>query len=50
MSLVGIQPTETGVIINAVLTNMNGFIVVAMMRGLFYPNLTKPSQGNIKQG
>jgi hypothetical protein len=48
MSILTIQPTQTGVIVSATLANMNGFIVVAMMRGLFYSNLTKPSQVNIK--
>lgn len=50
MSIVSIQPTETGAIVTALITNMNGYIVIAMMHGLFYPNLTKPSQVNIKQG
>lgn len=50
MKLIWVQPTTTGVVVNATITNMNGFIVMAMMKGLFYPNMTMPSQVNIKQG
>lgn len=50
MDLMSIKPNNNGAFVQATLNNMNGFILVAMMKGLFYPNMTKPSTVNIKQG
>jgi hypothetical protein len=50
MKLMSIEPTTAGVMVRATITNMNGYVVIAMMKGLFYPNMTTPSQVNIKQG
>lgn len=50
MDLISIKPNNNGAFIQASLNNMDGFILMAMMKGLFYPNMTKPSTANIKQG
>lgn len=39
-----------GVTLNASITNMNGFVVMAVMHGVFESNMTLPTTQNLKQG
>jgi len=50
ISLINVIPTTTGAKFTASLLNTNGFIVLAAMKGLFYPNMSLPSTFNIKNG
>lgn len=40
----------TGVTVNVSTTNMNGFVVLAVMSGEFTSNMTLPTTQNLKQG
>lgn len=46
----GVLSGLTGITLNVTITNMNGFVVFAVMDGTFTSNMSLPTTSNLKQG